>query len=114
MLSLATKSLGIHLVPAGTLLVGGLLGWQLWQQHKKSKQYMQTQEKVTDQLTRIQQELIEVKQQNEHLSEKLSAQKEKKSLSRLFKPSPQADEKSSKGGLFKQLITDNIALRKAH
>lgn len=114
MLAMATKSLGIHLVPTGTLLVGGLLGWQLWQQHKKSKQYAQAQENVSGQLKQIQQELTEVKQQNEQLSDKLSTKKDKKSLSTLFKASSQVDKKSSKGGLFKQLITDNIALRKAH
>jgi predicted negative regulator of RcsB-dependent stress response len=108
MLTLAAKSVGIHVVPGAALLIGGLLSWQLWQQHKKIERNEKVQENVADQFKHMQKELSAIKQQNEQYL------KAKKPLSALFKTSSKVDDKGSKYGLFKQLITDNIALRKTH
>jgi len=104
----ATKSIGIHLVPAVTLMIGGFLGWKLWQQQQRIKRNEQAQAHFATQLDQLQTEFT--KQQNEQVVKEQKV--EKKTFSTFFKRASSADKNTKKGGLFKQLLNDNITLRK--
>ena len=107
----AGKSIGIHLVPAATLMIGGFLGWKLWQQQQKIKRSEQTQAHFATQLDQLQTEFT--KQQSEQIKQnEQKAKEEQKTFSTLFKRTSSSDKNTKKGGLFKQLLNDNIILRK--
>lgn len=105
----ASKSMGIHLVPLATLMIGGFLGWKLWKQQQRIKLNEQTQAHFATQLDQLQ---TEFKQQQSEQEQQKIIKEEKKTFSTFFKYTSPTDKNTKKNGLFKQLLNDNITLRK--
>lgn len=106
----ATKSMGMHLIPAATLAIGGFLVWKLWQQQQKIKHNEQT-------LDQLQQAFA--KQQDQQQPQPAIKKEAPQSTASFFNPSPSLaamdkNTQTQKRDLFAQLLDENIALRKPH
>jgi predicted negative regulator of RcsB-dependent stress response len=95
----AMKTMGFHLFPGATLLIGGALAWNIWQQRQQVKNNKSIQDKLSKQINDLETQLSTKEDIKETAKIKTS------------KPKFQSNPKHS---LFEQLIHDNIVLREAH
>ena len=95
----ATKTIGFHLVPGATLLIGGVLVWNIWQQRQQVKYNKFIQTKLSQQI--------------DNLAVQLSTKKESEEIVQMKKTKTKFSS-DPKYALFEQLIDDNLALREAH